>query len=315
MRLEAVRTMLDSNGEHLHENGLLLGFMRETESYGAVSLEGSLPEGGNGVFTAWQRGVAFNGGWQANNGLGVLYTPSIDLARRQYRFFIPIMTMVGGSTEWINESGATFSAGLGQPGLYTGIRVPAFHQVSGTVYSVGGQIPPGLGLGGGNSSSGRPWRQPESQPLPRRQRPGAVHQRRTGQRRVDRRRSARPGQSDRRRFQPRRIPWRRLDRRMAARRRGGPLRRHLPYGTGPALGQPADRHRPAGRLLPGHLPGSPMAMGRRGGLRHAGVGGLWRHHFLHRQRPLPVFPRLGFRRRHECPPRPERRMVGLRLRG
>ena len=141
-RIELFKTILKRNGESIQENGVLFGLKRETENYGVFSLEGSLRDGGNDVITAWQRNLAFEGGWRANNGLGMINTPSIDLTRRQYRFFIPTMTMVGGSTEFINGPGTQFSAGIGQPGIYTGIRVPAFLRLPGSVFSAGGQFAP-----------------------------------------------------------------------------------------------------------------------------------------------------------------------------
>lgn len=141
MYLEGVRSILNHNGDSYQEDGLLFGFRRETENYGAFSLEGALREGGHSVITGWQRNIAFEGDWRANNGLGMLNTPSTELTRRQYRFFIPTMTMAGGVTEWSKKdgSGTTFLAGIGQPGIYTGIRVPAFYGLPGTVFSAGAQ--------------------------------------------------------------------------------------------------------------------------------------------------------------------------------
>ena len=39
-RIELVKTMLKRNGETLEENGVLFSLKRETENYGAFSLEG-----------------------------------------------------------------------------------------------------------------------------------------------------------------------------------------------------------------------------------------------------------------------------------
>ena len=141
-RIELVKTIMNRNGEKVQEDGILFGFRGETENYGALSVEGSIRDGGNGVLTAWQRNLQFDGGWRANNGAGMLNTPNIDLARRQYRFFVPTASMQGATTEWMNGPGTQFSAGIGQPGLYTGIRVPAFIRLPGTVFSLGGQTAP-----------------------------------------------------------------------------------------------------------------------------------------------------------------------------
>lgn len=141
-RIELVKTIMNRNGEKVQEDGILFGFRGETENYGALSIEGSIRDGGNGVLTAWQRNLQFDGGWRANNGAGMLNTPNIDLARRQYRFFVPTASMQGATTEWMNGPGTQFSAGIGQPGLYTGIRVPAFIRLPGTIFSLGGQTAP-----------------------------------------------------------------------------------------------------------------------------------------------------------------------------
>ena len=94
-RIELVKTIMNRNGEKVQEDGILFGFRGETENYGALSVEGSIRDGGNGVLTAWQRNLQFDGGWRANNGAGMLNTPNIDLARRQYRFFVPTASMQG----------------------------------------------------------------------------------------------------------------------------------------------------------------------------------------------------------------------------
>ena len=138
-RIELVKTVLKRNGQSVQEGGVLFGLRRETESHGAFSLEGAIREGGDGVLTAWQRNLAFDGGWFANNGLGMLNTPSVELVRRQYRFYVPTMAMLGASTEWANGPGTQLSAGVGQPGVYTGIRVPTFERLPGTVFSAGAQ--------------------------------------------------------------------------------------------------------------------------------------------------------------------------------
>lgn len=148
VRLELVKTMLNRNGQKVQENGILFSLHRETENYGALSVEGSVREG-SGVVTVWQRNLPFDNGWRVNNGLGMLNTPSIDLARRQYRFFVPTTVMQGVSTEWTNGTGTQISAGVGQPAQYAGIRVPTLVRMSGNVFSAGGQITPAPNLEAG----------------------------------------------------------------------------------------------------------------------------------------------------------------------
>lgn len=167
-RLEFVKTLLDHNGQRAREDGLLFGFSRESEDYGALSIEGALREGGDGTVTAWQRNLAFDDGWKANNGLGALNTPGIDLARRQYRFFMPSATMEGVSTEWTRGTTAQVVAGVGQPIQFAGIRVPILAHLPGTVFTAGAQtsVAPnweaGLQMSGANGIERNPGSAPGS---------------------------------------------------------------------------------------------------------------------------------------------------------
>ena len=73
-------------GRIRHENGMVLSARLDTPAYGAISLDGTLRSGGaSSVVTLWQRGLAFDNGWRANNGLGMMNTPAINLARLAVR--------------------------------------------------------------------------------------------------------------------------------------------------------------------------------------------------------------------------------------
>jgi len=78
------------------------------------------------VITLRQRGMPFDGNWQADNGLGDLNSPDIAMARLQPRFYLPTAPIQGLSTEWRGPSGLQIVGGGGVPGLYDGIVVPNF---------------------------------------------------------------------------------------------------------------------------------------------------------------------------------------------
>jgi hypothetical protein len=141
-RLELVGSYLTHGDLRQNESGLLLGGQLATENYGTLALEGALRAQGGSTATLWQRGLPFDNGWWANNGLGVLNAPSIDVFRNQQRFYLPTWTLGGLSTEWRAPNGVQLVASAGTPGLLTGIRVPEFERLAGTTYTLGGQWSP-----------------------------------------------------------------------------------------------------------------------------------------------------------------------------
>ena len=76
--------------------------------------------------------MPFDGGWQADNALGDLNAPLINLERMQQRFVLSSGTMLGAQTEWRGPSGLQIVAGGGEPGLYDGIKVPTFNTLGGS---------------------------------------------------------------------------------------------------------------------------------------------------------------------------------------
>jgi len=132
------------------EKGVVVKSQWETVAYGAWSLDAAA-HGGNaepgdpgshGVVTLRQRGMPFDGGWQADNALGDLNSVDISLARLQPRFYLPTTPMQGGTTEWRGPSGLQVVAGAGEPGLYDGIAVPGFRTVGGSTETAGAQWSP-----------------------------------------------------------------------------------------------------------------------------------------------------------------------------
>jgi hypothetical protein len=78
-----------------------------------------------------------DGGWFGNNALGVFNTPSTDVARQQYRFYIPTIPTAGVATEWRRDGNVQLQAAVGEPGLYTGLYVPTFEGLGGRVANGG----------------------------------------------------------------------------------------------------------------------------------------------------------------------------------
>lgn len=140
-RLDAVSSVSKrSDTNDIHENGISINGQFETQHYGAYSINGVFrnePSGKAGVIL--QRRLPFDDGWIANNGLGTLYTPSIDLARNQYRFYIPTFPVFGVSTEWLHQDKVQLQFATGNPGVFDGIQLNGFSQLGGSMTMAGAQ--------------------------------------------------------------------------------------------------------------------------------------------------------------------------------
>ena len=156
LQLDGVLSMLSSHrggpDSNVSENGLIARAQWETATYGAWSLDASARTGGSngvpaeqgqgGVITLRQRGMPFDGGWQADNAVGDLNSPDILMARIQPRFYLPTAPMQGLTTEWRGPSGLEVVAGGGVPGLFDGLEVPNFRTLSGSTGTAGAQWSP-----------------------------------------------------------------------------------------------------------------------------------------------------------------------------
>lgn len=139
-RVEGVASNISGSGTNSYQYGVRFSGFVETQSYGVLSADASLQNGGgSSTLTIAQRAVPFDGGWRANNVLGVTYTPGIDLTRSQYRFYLPSFPIVGVTTEWIRNDDLQLQAAIGQPGNFDGILIPGFSSLHGTFASVGAQ--------------------------------------------------------------------------------------------------------------------------------------------------------------------------------
>ena len=157
VRIDAVASVLSQQGANatptVHENGIVADAQWETRAYGAWSADAGVRIGGgderftvsgndNPSFSLHQRGMPFDGGWQADNGLGDLNAPLIGLARTQPRFLLSSGSMLGAETEWRVPSGLQIVAGGGELGIYNGIRVLTFETLGGSTGTLGAQWSP-----------------------------------------------------------------------------------------------------------------------------------------------------------------------------
>ncbi len=145
-RIQATTSRVTRNDIDSDESGVQLGGMLDTPNHGALSLEANLrTSAGNGdnsgnLVSLHQIGLPMNGGWIVNNSLGATNAPAVDLARSQYRFFVPVLLSNGATTEWRNpDHSLQLHASIGQPGLLTGIYVPTFEDLGGRQASTGVQ--------------------------------------------------------------------------------------------------------------------------------------------------------------------------------
>jgi hypothetical protein len=150
--VSALSSREGGSSTNVEENGIVLKSQWDTADFGAWSLDASARTGGadlgpgeqgqGGVITLRQRGMPFDGDWQADNSLGDINTPDIGLARLQPRFYLPTSPMQGLTTEWRGPDGLQITAGGGVPGLYDGIVVPDFHTLDGSAATAGAQWSP-----------------------------------------------------------------------------------------------------------------------------------------------------------------------------
>lgn len=150
LRIEGTASRTEQGERVRRESGISASARVDTLKYGALTLDLTLRHNPSDVMvTAWQRGLAFDGGWRADNGVGMLNTPAIDLARQQYRFYLPTFPMVGLTSEWVRPGGMQAQAAAGEPGVFDGLRVGGFSRLGGVVATGGVQwnVAPGWQTG------------------------------------------------------------------------------------------------------------------------------------------------------------------------
>ncbi len=132
----------------------------ETPDFGALSIHAlALGGGGSAGLTSWsvrQTGLPFDGGWRADNALGITNLLVPDLARRNSRLALPTSQILGGSTLWRNEGvdSLVFGASAGEPGRFEGYPQSQFVRLGGKVSSVFVQATTGKFTGAAAVASG-----------------------------------------------------------------------------------------------------------------------------------------------------------------
>lgn len=156
LQIDGIVSDLSSHGggasSSAYESGFVAKYQWDTQNYGAWSLDGAAragssnlgpsEQGQGGVLALRERGLSFDGGWQADNALGDVNSPDVGLARVQTRFFLPTGAIQGLTTEWRGPDGLQLVAGGGKPGFYDGIEVPDFRTLSGSTATLGAQWSP-----------------------------------------------------------------------------------------------------------------------------------------------------------------------------
>jgi len=140
LRVRGVVSGSSGAGASQNEDGLVVNAGIDTASYGSLSLAGTLraaPFGGS--LAIIERGLPFDGGWSANNGLGTIYSPQIGLAATQYRFFLPTFPMAGASTEWLRAGSLQLQASVGEAGQFDGLQLDGFQRLGGLLAAAAGQ--------------------------------------------------------------------------------------------------------------------------------------------------------------------------------
>ncbi|MCU0971626.1 MAG: hypothetical protein MUF57_07545 [Gammaproteobacteria bacterium] len=140
LRLDGLWSRVRRNDVTTTQYGAGVGAFLATPQYGTFSFDGLFTNGeDSSIATLWQRDVPFDGGWRANNGLGMLNSPAIDMVRFQPRIFLATSPMLGAVTEWRSPQGMQVIGGYGEPGVYSGTYIPEFRRLGGQLTNVGMQ--------------------------------------------------------------------------------------------------------------------------------------------------------------------------------
>lgn len=149
--LEALWDQQDSQGQRRSGQGLRANGFFDTAYYGSISGQLTLQNttvnnaSGNALgnagqanaasFVLRQIGTPFDGGWRADNTIGMLNLPVIELARSSPRLTLPAPAMQGITTQWQQSQGLNLLAGWGRAGGFEGFPVAGFKTTQGS-YSV-----------------------------------------------------------------------------------------------------------------------------------------------------------------------------------
>jgi hypothetical protein len=142
--LETVWDQRRAAGQRSSSLGLKASGYIDTPDYGSISAQASLQNAGGdkrtqSSYVVRQIGMPFDGGWRADNALGMVNLPAIDLARGSLRLSVPTPGMRGATTQWQQAQGLSLVAALGQAGRFEGYPVAGFEVAQGHYQMLGMQ--------------------------------------------------------------------------------------------------------------------------------------------------------------------------------
>ncbi len=139
--LEAQTDLRQSQGIVTRSLGLKASGYMDTLHYGGLS--GNVTWQGDGAGTGQpvsyilrQMGMPFEGGWRADNALGMTNLPTLDLARKSPRITLTGPTMLGLTSHWVRNGDLGVLLGAGKPGQFSGFPVARFDIASGGNYAL-----------------------------------------------------------------------------------------------------------------------------------------------------------------------------------
>lgn len=150
----------------LREAGLRVTARYQSDNLGLLGLDAQLRRGSSpgpfgsaaqehwsGSVTATSRALPLGDGWLADLAAGATAMPVSELARRQSRFFLPSLPILGaqsvlrryaplgrGASSADPEPTASVNLAVGEPGLFGGVRLSDFSGLGGLAVSGGGQV-------------------------------------------------------------------------------------------------------------------------------------------------------------------------------
>lgn len=159
-------TSLGARDQTQREAGVSVSARYQTDNLGLLGFDAQLRRGSSGgafgnlgvqdwsgSATLTSRGLPLGHGWLADSAFGATGTAVSDLARRQTRFFLPSIPILGGGVtlrsyqrltpgQSDNEPVPVASVNLavGEPGLFGGLRLSDFTGLGGLAVSGGGQL-------------------------------------------------------------------------------------------------------------------------------------------------------------------------------
>jgi SdrD B-like domain len=141
--LETVWDQRRASGLSSSSLGLKASGYIDTPDYGSISAQASLQNAGGdsqtqSSYVVRQIGMPFDGGWRADNALGMVNLPAIDLARSSLRLSVPTPGMRGVTTLW-QAQGLGLVAAWGQAGRFEGYPVAGFEIARGHYQMLGAQ--------------------------------------------------------------------------------------------------------------------------------------------------------------------------------